>query len=88
MAERMPGDVFHYPYLWAQDHARGIDNPKDRTACLLFSTTTASGETHLIILAISDQAPENPSDAVAVPEIELRRGGLNNARRAFVHTSQ
>ncbi|WP_413993377.1 hypothetical protein ACMDCR_15575 [Labrys okinawensis] len=88
MADREPGDVFHYPYLWAHDHAKGIDNPKDRTACLVFQTKTNPGVTQLVILAISDQAPVDSEDAIEVPEIELRRGGLNFARRAFVHVSE
>jgi len=88
VADRTPGDVFHYPYLWLHDHRKGIDNPKDRTTCLVFQTRTSAGVIHLVILAISDQEPEEPDDAMAVPEIELRRGGLNFARKAFVHLSE
>lgn len=88
MVERVTGDVFHYPYLWAHEHARGIDNSRDRTACLVFSTRNGAGEMQLVILAISDRQPENNVDAVEVPEIELRRGGLNPARRAFVHIAE
>ena len=88
MAEREPGDVFLCPYLWSQDHARGIDNPKNRTACLIFKTKDNAGVTHLVVLAISDQPPDSEQDAVLVPEIELRRGGLDAARPAYVHVSE
>ena len=88
MAERDAGDVFLYPYLWSQDYARGIENPKNRTSCLVFKTKDKAGVVHLVILAISDQAPKHERDAVAVPEIELRRGGLDPARPAYVHVSE
>jgi hypothetical protein len=31
---RQPGDVFDYPFLWAVDAKRGLDNPKDRHTTL------------------------------------------------------
>jgi hypothetical protein len=88
MAERTPGEVFYYPYLWSQDHARGLDNPKARTSCLVFETRDKVGATHLVILAIRDQAPKHERDAVHVPEIERRRGGLDVAREAYVHVGE
>jgi hypothetical protein len=88
MSERTPGDVFLYSYLWAQDHARGIDNPKARTACLVFETRDKAGVTHMVILAISDQVGANPEASIEVPDIEMKRGGLNVARKAYVHLSE
>ena len=52
MVDRVAGDVFHYPYLWLSDHERGVDNPKNRTTCLVLKTKDAAGITHLVILAI------------------------------------
>jgi len=88
MAEREAGDVFLYPYLWSQDHARGIDNPKGRTACLVFEARDGAGVRQLVILAISDQVGNDPGAAIEVPDIEMKRGGLNPARKAFVHIGE
>jgi hypothetical protein len=88
MIDRVTGDVFHYPYLWLSDHERGIDNPKNRTTCLVLKTKDPPGITHLVILAISDRLPDNPEDAIEAPQIEVQRGGLNPARRAFVNISE
>jgi hypothetical protein len=88
VSERQAGDVFLYPYLWSQDHARGIDNPKARTACLVFKTRDGAGITQMVILAISDSAGADPEASIAVPDIEMRRGGLNVARKAYVHLGE
>jgi hypothetical protein len=88
VADRVVGDVFHYPYLWASDHERGLENPKDRTACLAFIRREDAGIAHLVILAISDRPPGSVEAAIEVPATEIARGGLNPARRAFITISE
>jgi hypothetical protein len=44
---------------------------------LLPVQTTGSKETVLYLLAVSTVPPANRDDAIEVPEIECRRGGLS-----------
>lgn len=81
------GSVFHYPYLWSHEKATGVENPKDRTVCLVLRRKDEFGNDHLIILPISDHRPESPNDAVFVPDIEKRRAGLDVGRAAYVHVN-
>lgn len=79
------GTVFHYPYLWGHAARKGSENPKDRTVCVAMRRQDNLGNTHLVILPISAQAPKNASAAIVVSEFEKKRAGLDPARSAFVH---
>ncbi len=90
MGRREVGAIFAYPYLWDREAER-IGYPKDRTTCLAVQrpVTTKDGTAlvHLFLLGITDR-PRPEQDAVEIPEMEKRRGGLDLSRRACVVISE
>lgn len=87
MTKKQPqtGSIFHYPYLWSHEKDAGRENPKNRTVCLIVKIKHQTGDDHIVLLPISDNAPSPPSLSIAVPEIEKRRAGLDPSRAAYVH---
>lgn len=88
---RAPGDVFHYPYLWASDAARLLEHPKNRVTCLAVARSTTDREGvqlhHLLLLGITDQLRPD-QEGLDVPAIEKRRAGLVVSRAAYVVVSE
>lgn len=84
-----PGDVVRYPYLWRWQHGRGeTEGRKDRPVCVLLAAKGRDGLTHLALLAISSRAPAEEQAAIEIPEIECRRAGLSEWKRAWVTVSE
>jgi hypothetical protein len=84
----LSGDVFYYPYRWGHEEDAGMENPKERTSCLAITTPSKDGTVFLVIAAISDQMSDDALSCIEIPEIEIRRGGLNPMRKAFVHVHE
>ncbi len=80
------GDVILYPYLFLWQHKRGeTAGRKDRPVCVaLRRKHPLTGETHLILLAVTSREPETNTAAIEVPAIERRRAGLGKYPRAWV----
>lgn len=75
------GAVIEYPYLGRWQHARGeTEGRKTRPVCVAISVRGQDGFTHLALLAISSRLPAADQ---TVPEIECRRGGLSEWKRAW-----
>jgi hypothetical protein len=82
------GTVFKYPYLWAHQRNEDIDNPKARTACLIFRLEKPSGEAVLAIVPISDLPDSADHACLEVPRDEMKRAGLSEFRRAYLHLNE
>jgi hypothetical protein len=80
IAPPVPGEVIRYAYLWADESDRGAEEGrKDRPAFVLaLATSTASGVTQVLVLAITHRVP-GAGDAVLLPEPVKRRLGLDEA---------
>lgn len=84
-----PGDVVRYPYLWRWQHGRGeTEGRKDRPVCVLIAARSHDGLTHLALLAISSREPSADQAAIEIPEIECRRAGLSEWKRAWITISE
>ena len=84
-----PGTVIAYPYLWRWQRERGeSEGRKVRPVCVVLSVKSAQGLTHLALLAISSRPPGADQIAIEVPEIECRRGGLSDLKRAWITVSE
>ncbi len=85
-----PGDVIRYPYRWARESRsdRAPDGTKDRSCGVIVAAKTASGRTHILLLAISSQAPRSDQAALSLPPIERRRAGLDANREAWIYVSE
>ena len=81
------GMVFHYPFLWRHQHAKGIEHAKDRTCCLAFKLKNKKFGDSYIILSISDQRGDS-EHVMEVPAKEKRKAGLDTFRKAYLHLSE
>ena len=73
------GDVFNYTYLWHwQDQHGEISGRKNRPCCMAFVVEEKPGRTVMFILPITTQPPSENQVAVAIPNIEARRAGLDH----------
>jgi hypothetical protein len=81
-----PGTVVAYDYLWRWQHERGeVEGRKEKPACVAISLVhPVTKQTHLVLLAISSQEPRDPNDALEIPQMECRRAGLSDLKRAWV----
>lgn len=81
-----PGEIVLYPYLWKRQRGKGeTEGRKDRPVCIVVAVRGKQDNlTSLALLAISSQPPISEQAALEVPEIECRRAGLSEFRRAWV----
>ena len=84
------GHIVRYPYLWLWQRDLGREEgEKDRPACLaMIFRNEAQNLSHLVILAISGTPPSAGQVAVEVPQLELRRAGLTEAKRGWITVSE
>lgn len=74
-----PGDVWRYPNLWARQAGDGeTEGRKPRPCALVLTLPIATGETEIILLAITTRSPRPDQPAVAVPPMERRRAQLDS----------
>jgi hypothetical protein len=79
-----PGDVVQYPYLWRRQAEDGeTEGRKDRPVCLVLAVRR-SDLTHLALLAITSQPPQPEQKALAIPDLERRRVGLDANKAAWI----
>ncbi|TWG89376.1 hypothetical protein L598_008500000030 [Mesorhizobium sp. J18] len=85
-----PGTIVTYPYLWKwQADQHETEGRKDRPTCVIATLVHQQDElTHLVLLAISSQPPRSDQRAFEIPEIECRRAGLSDWKRAWVTISE
>ena len=78
------GEVVEYPYLWHWQQERGeTGGRKDRPACLAL-ILPKDGVTHVVLLAVTGTPPGKDRAAIAIPQIEARRGGLRHWKAGWV----
>ena len=86
--EKQPGAVFAYPYLWGHEEDEGLEQSKNRTVCMAVKAMGQGGISFYVIVAISDQLIDGVTTSIEIPEIEIRRGGLNFGRKAYAHINE
>ena len=80
-----PGQVIRSAYLWADEHARGLEEGlKDRPCVVVISLAQADGEHRLIVLPVTHSAPVDPAAAIELPAGTKGRLGLDAARSWIV----
>lgn len=83
-----PGSVIRYAYLWAEEHRQGREEGrKDRPALVLaLAVHKDDGETEVLVLAVTHSPPHSEDDAVALPDHDKRRLGLDDQASWIVTT--
>lgn len=83
------GSIIEYPYLWSDQDRRGeTEGRKHRPVCVALTVRSSQSEHHVLLLAVSGQAPRPDQAALAIPEIERRRAGLTRYPAAWITTSE
>lgn len=73
------GTVLEYAYLWKRQADAGeISGRKDRPVCLALRLGTDPDRMAFFLFPITSQPPAADRPAIAIPQIECRRGGLSH----------
>ena len=88
--ELRSGAIVSYSYLWKWQRERGeTEGRKDRPVCVVIAVRgPQDGLTHLALLAISSRPPQPDQIALEIPEIECRRGGLDDIKCGWIIVSE
>jgi hypothetical protein len=73
-----PGLVIRYDYLWHREATAGLDQGKDRPACLIAASDSNSKPRFVIILPITHSAPSGDTVGIAIPPGVRRAIGLDD----------
>ena len=74
-----PGLVFRYDYLWTREAAGGLDQGKERPACLLAASDSTSNPRFVVILPITHSPPTGGTVAIEIPAKVRQAIGLDDA---------
>ncbi len=89
MALKAGAVIDDYPYLWfRQARAGETEGRKPRPVCVAVAVANEEGSTHLALLAISSQPPTAKQVALAIPQAERHRIGLDADRPAWVSVDE
>ncbi len=82
------GLVIRYSYLWHREHLEGREEgQKDRPCAIIAALRTdESGDTRVLVLAITHTPPARPTLAVEIPATVNNRLRLDDARSWVVLT--
>lgn len=81
------GLVVRYAYLWRREYLEGQDEGvKDRPCAIILARQIVEGETQVVVLPVTHEAPGNPQDAIEIPLETKQRLGLDSDRSWVVIT--
>ena len=76
-----PGLVIRYSYLWLREHRQGREEgTKDRPCAIVLASREASGQTQVLVLPVTHNAPDNPAVALELPGAVKKHLGLDSER--------
>jgi hypothetical protein len=79
LPEPRPGLVIRYDYLWTREAAVGRQQGKDRPACLVAASDSATIPRFVVILPITHSAPRGDDVGIEIPHKVRRALGLDEA---------
>ena len=79
LPEPRPGLVVRYDYLWARQARSGDDQGKDRPACLVAATDSATSPRFVVLLPITHTPPDKDTVGVEIPARVREALGLDDA---------
>jgi hypothetical protein len=85
--EPVAGLVIRYAYLWRREYLKGQEEGlKARPCAIILAKQIVEGETQIIVLPVTHEAPARPEDAVEIPAETKRRLGLDEDRSWIILT--
>ena len=87
LPEPKPGLVIRYDYLWSREAARGREQGKDRPACLVAASDSATVPRFVVILPITRTAPAGDTVGIGIPP-KVRRALALDAAPSWVIVSE
>lgn len=79
LPEPKPGLVVRYDYLWTHEAARGQEQGKDRPACLVAATDSATNPRYVVLLPITHTPPSGDTVGIEIPMRVKQSIGLDDA---------
>ena len=79
LPESRPGLVIRYDYLWIDEAARGRHQGKDRPACIVAASDSASTPRFVVILPITHTPPSGNTVGIEIPPKVRQAIGLDDA---------
>jgi hypothetical protein len=79
LPEPKPGLVIRYDYLWSREAEAGLDQGKDRPACLVAASDSSTTPRFVVILPITHAAPVGDTVGVEIPLRVRQALGLDDA---------
>lgn len=74
-----PAQVIRYSYLWADEHAHGLEEgTKNRPASIVLTMLDEAGLLRVGVVAITHSRPRHEDDAVEIPAAVSRMLGLDD----------
>jgi hypothetical protein len=74
----VPGLVIRYGFLWADEHAAGLEQGrKDRPCVIVISVLKRADETTVVVAPITHQRPRDPADGLEIPAALNDKLGLD-----------
>lgn len=82
-----PGLVIRYSYLWAREAEEGRDEGgKDRPCAIVLVVLDERDRQRVQVLAVTHSPPDDPRDALEIPQPVKARLGLDHERSWIVLT--
>lgn len=79
-----PGLVVAYAYLWRAEHQQGREEGvKDRPCAIVLTASDHEGDTIVTVAPVTHVPPNQPDEAVEIPQPTKQRLGLD-AERSWV----
>ena len=78
--EPRPGLVVRYDYLWTHEAAAGLDQGKDRPACLVAASDSQTRPRFVVLLPITHTPPDGNTIGIEIPAKVKQAIGLDAAR--------
>lgn len=76
-----PGLVIRYSYLWEKEARQGREEGvKDRPCAIILVILRECEHPIVRVLPVTHSQPENPADALEIPQQTKRRLGLDSER--------
>jgi hypothetical protein len=78
LPEPKPGLIVRYDYLWLREAIAGLEQSKDRPACLVAVSDPGPVTRFVVLLPITHAPPENGTIGIAIPARVARAIGLDD----------